>query len=113
MATADVARTKPETVTYCDPWATGSTGPHIRYPRTEENEPVRRLTLRNGNATVVVGSVEEQVMRDYLARRYGDPDTYKGETLNPGARCNCGFATVNREGARSHKARWPDHDLQL
>lgn len=114
MATAEATRTKTETVTYCDPWAAGPEGPHIRYPAAEDGTPSRkRLTLRQGNATVAVGSVEEQLMRDYLRRRYGNPDTFKGDTMNPGMRCNCGFMTRNREAAAAHEARWPDHDLKL
>lgn len=118
MATASVERTKTEPITYCDPWATGAEGPHIRYPNEineegEERVSRKRLTLKHGNAKVAPGSVEEQVMRTYLTKRFGNPDTYKGETLIPGARCNCGFATVNREAARAHKARWPDHDLEF
>lgn len=109
-----MAATEAKTVIYCDPWATGGAGPHISYPDHEDGTRSRsRLTLRNGNVTVVAGSVEERAMRAYLERRYGNPDTYKGETLVPGARCNCGFATVNREGAKSHKARWPDHQMEL
>ena len=118
MATASVERTKTEPITYCDPWATGAEGPHIRYPNEineegEERVSRKRLKLKHGNAKVAPGSVEEQVMRTYLTKRFGNPDTYKGETLIPGARCNCGFATVNREAARAHKARWPDHDLEF
>lgn len=118
MATAEATRTKTETVTYCDPWATGAAGPHIRYPNevNEDGTPRvsrRRLTLRNGNATVEVGSLEEQVMRTYLERRYGNPDAFKGETLTPGMRCNCGFATRSQEGATLHEARWPDHKLTI
>lgn len=118
MATAEATRTEPKTVTYCDPWATGATGPHIRYPYEVNDEGLprvsrRRLTLHNGNATVEVGSLEEQLMRDYLTRRYGNPDALKGETLIPGMRCNCGFATKSREGASLHEARWPDHKLTI
>lgn len=114
MATAEATKT----VIYCDPWATGESGPHIRFPNEVDAEGVsrpsqRRLTLTNGNAQVAAGSLEEQTIRGYLERRYGDPDKFKGETLIPGMRCNCGFTTKSKEGASLHEARWPDHDLKL
>lgn len=115
----------PEFVVYYDPWAAGDHGPHIRLPNeptTDENKDLPsflrtsrdRLSLDHGMAVVKPGSREEEAMRSYLQGRGFNPDAYKGDDMGGRKmRCQCGFETGNAEAATGHKAKWPDHDIQL
>lgn len=108
------AAVEPSAVTYYDPWASGDSGPHLRYPAQEDGSPTRQyLTFYKGAIDVVEGSTEERMVRTYLENRGFKPDRFKGNNLDEPLRCRCGVLIGNLVAAAAHKKRWPDHDLEF